>query len=520
MLIFETILALLLGATLLSGIARRAGIPYPTLLALGGAAVAFIPGAPRLDLPPDLILALFVAPVLLDAAHDTSLRDLRNNMRPILSLVLVAVGLTIAAVALFARMLLPDLPWGAAIALGALLAPPDAVAALAVLRQVEPPHRIRKVLEGESLLNDASALLLYKFAVAAAVAGSFSMSQAIPVFPLVLAGSVALGWGLARLVGLAIGRIEDAPTAVILQFVITFGVWLVAERLGLSAVIAIVTFGLTAARRTPMPMSARLRVSSFAIWESVTFVLNVLAFTLIGLQLRPILEALSRSELAEYLLAALAILAVVIAVRFLWVTTNGLLQWAGRSSASRDKSPAGPLNAKEGLVIGWSGMRGIVTLAAAMALPERFPYRDFIELTAFVVVLGTLVLQGLTLRPLLAWLDLPKDNIVEDEVGLARQAALKAAMKELESEGSTAAERLRLEYREGIGRTRIGGDPHDTERNALRRRVVPMSRRAIDDLRRGGAIGDDAYRIVEEELDWLELSSNSAPDLPPPSPVD
>ena len=190
MLIFETVLALLLGASVLSAIAKRMGIPYPTLLALTGALVAFIPGAPRLDLPPDLILALFVAPVLMDAAYDTSLRDLRANWSPILWLVLVAVGFTTIAVAFAARQIIPDMSWAAAIALGALLSPPDAVAALAVLRHVNPPHRIRKILEGESLLNDASALLIYKLAIGAVAVGAFSVTDALPTFALVVVGSV------------------------------------------------------------------------------------------------------------------------------------------------------------------------------------------------------------------------------------------------------------------------------------------------------------------------------------------
>jgi monovalent cation/hydrogen antiporter len=189
LLILETVLALLLGATVLSTIAVRVGIPYPTLLALGGSAAAFIPGAPRLDLPPDLILTLFVAPVLLDAAHDTSLRDLRNNWRPVAWLALVAVGLTTVTVATAARQLFPDFPWAAAITLGALVSPPDAIAALAVLRPVNPPYRMRKVLEGESLLNDASALLIYKLAVGAVAAGAFSAAGALPIFTLVFSAA-------------------------------------------------------------------------------------------------------------------------------------------------------------------------------------------------------------------------------------------------------------------------------------------------------------------------------------------
>src|SRR5215212_679567 len=249
--VFETILGLLLGATVLSSFARRINIPYPTLLALGGVLNALIPGAPRLDLPPDLILALFVAPVLLDAAYDASLRDLRHNWLAVSSLVLVAVALTTVAVAFTARQLLPDIPWAAAVALGALLAPPDAVAALAVMRQVDPPHRIRKVLESESLLNDASALLIYRLAVGAMAAGYFNVAEAIPTFALVVLGSVLVGWLLAYPLGMLIEHIDDAPRGVIFQFVITFGVWLLAERLGLSGVVTIVVFGLTAARRTP-----------------------------------------------------------------------------------------------------------------------------------------------------------------------------------------------------------------------------------------------------------------------------
>jgi CPA1 family monovalent cation:H+ antiporter len=335
--------------------------------------VAFIPGAPRFDLPPDLILALFVAPVLLDAAYDASLRDLRDTWRPVSSLVLVAVGLTTIAVAFAARQFLPDLPWAAAIALGALVAPPDAVAALAVLRQVDPPHRIRKVLEGESLLNDASALLIYKLAVGAVAAGSFHLADAVPAFALVGLGSVVVGWLLAYLTALLIQRVEDTPVSVILQFVIVFGVWLLAERVGLSAIVTIVVFGLTAARRPTLP--ARLRVSSFAIWESATFVLNVLAFTLIGLQIGPILESLGEAERLHALGAALAILAVVIAFRFVWVMTyHTLVQWKNRIIGFRPtRGSMSPPTAKGALVVAWSGMRGIVTLAAALALPANFP---------------------------------------------------------------------------------------------------------------------------------------------------
>jgi monovalent cation/hydrogen antiporter len=242
----------------------------------------------------------------------------------------------------------------------------------------------------------------------------------------------------------------------------------------------------------------------------VTAVLNILAFTLIGLQLRPILEGLSQAERVRYFSGALLILAVVIGVRLLWtlahhaaVTLNGRLF----------PRPATPLmgqpSAKDALAVGWSGMRGIVTLAAALALPDAFPYREFILLTAFVVVLGTLVIQGLTLRPLLALLRLPQDTIVETEVALARKTALKAATAALGQDETPAAQRLRAQYADAIGRARGGEDPRGTRDNQLRRQSVAAARTAIDDLRSSGAIGDVAFRRAEEELDWLELSARS-----------
>ena len=356
--IFETIIILLVGATLLSALARRMAIPYPALLALGGACIAMFPiqGLPRLDLSPDLILTLFVAPVLLDAAHGTSLRDLRKHWRPISSLVLIAVGLTTLAIACIARHLIPDMPWGAAIALGALLAPPDAVAAMAVLGQVNPPHRIRTVLEGESLFNDASSLLIYKLAVSAVVAGGFQTTDVLPPFFLVVFGSVLAGWLLARLARYQISLIKDVPTAVIIQFALTFGVWILAEYLGLSGVVTIVIFGLTISSYSTLSMPARLRISSFAFWDSAIFVLNVLAFTLIGLQLRPIFEGLDHTQSRHMVVLALTLLVAVIVVRFLWVMLHTLLHRIQKPGAGVESSP---LATRYGLVVAWSGMRGI-----------------------------------------------------------------------------------------------------------------------------------------------------------------
>jgi NhaP-type Na+/H+ or K+/H+ antiporter len=259
-------------------------------------------------LPPELVLALFVAPVLVDAAFDASLRDLRDNWAPLVSLVVVAVGLTTAAVAVVAHALVPQMPWAAAIALGAIVAPPDAVAATAVLRPLRPPQRILTILEGESLLNDASALLIYRLAVGAVAAGSFSVQawRRPSCSPCWAAWSPAL---LAWLMQRVLDRVQHIPTAIILQFVGTFTVWLVAEHVGLSGVLTTVCFAMTLARLAPARMPARIRIPTNAVWATVIFALNIFAFIFIGLQIRPILAELAPAEREQYLLVAAAVLA-------------------------------------------------------------------------------------------------------------------------------------------------------------------------------------------------------------------
>lgn len=328
--LFEWVVLLLVGALLLAGLARRVGAPYPTFLALGGAVLAFVPGAPRIALEPDLALALFLAPVLMDAAYDASWRDLKINWLPIAGLVLGAVGVTTAAVAIVAKALLPDLPWAAAIALGAVVAPPDAAAATAVLRRVGLPHRLLVILEGESLLNDASSLLVYRLAVAATLAGAFSPAEVAPAFLLGVAGSLVAGPLLGWLFLKISAPIEDVSTSIVLQFVAAFGVWLLAERLELSAVLTIVTYGLTIARHAPLHTPAHQRQPSYAVWETAVFVLNVLAFVLIGLQVGPILEGLEPGERLTYGAVALAVLATTMLVRFAWVMGSGLVVVAWR----------------------------------------------------------------------------------------------------------------------------------------------------------------------------------------------
>ncbi|WP_028348097.1 cation:proton antiporter [Bradyrhizobium murdochi] len=510
---FEWIIGLLLGAVLLSALARRLKVPYPTFLALGGMLLAFVPSGPQWTLEPDLALALFVAPVLLDAAFDTSLRDLRNNWLPVSTLVLVAVGLTTASVAVLVHWLLPDMPWAAAVALGAIVAPPDAAAATAILRQVNLPYRLLKILEGESLLNDASALLVYRVAVSVAMVHHFRWSEHAPSIAFALVGSLLAGYLCARLWMPLTQRITEAPSAIITQFAGTFTVWIVAEHIGLSGILTIVAYAITLARTSPARMPARLRVPTYAVWETAVFVLNVLAFVLIGLQLRPIWERLDDAVRLQYCLVAAAVLGIVILTRIAWVMSYGAaLRLVVARRGFRSKRPMTAPTVRGGIVVSWCGMRGIVTLAAAFALPENFPYRDLMLLTAFTAVLGSLVIQGLTLRPLITALRLRDENPVASEVARARAAAYRAALDEIDGDPSEAAELLRLEYRAlllgagddgGLASGELPADP-------LRRRAIHAARQSILNLRESEEIGDDAFHQLEEELDWAELSARGS----------
>jgi CPA1 family monovalent cation:H+ antiporter len=520
MLIFEIVIALLLVGAVLSLWADRAGIPYPALLALAGAGLALIPGAPVITLDPELALALFVAPVLLDAAFDASPRDLRDNILPVSVLAVGVVGLTIAAVAIVARAFVPGLGWAPAIALGAIVAPPDASAATAVLKRLRPPHRIVVILEGESLFNDASALLVYRLAVSAAVTGTFSGWTVLPTLLLTCGGGVIAGVLFARFF-LWIGRrIHDTPTSVLTQFLSTFAVWIAADRMHLSAIIALVAYAMTLARHAPGFTTARRRIESYAVWDVAVFVLNVLAFVLIGLQLRGILARLSGGAWSNYGWAAAAVCASVIVVRVLfWMPFNWIVRWRNRRYGQRPPRPSAPIlsaTVGSGLVISWCGMRGIVTLAAALALPDGdpgFPERDFIVFASFCVVLCTLVLQGMTLRPLLLALGLRDDGSIERELQVARAETARAAMSALEqpqSDAARAALLLRGEYAARLRSSESSGpSANEGSRLAeLQRHAVSVQRRTLLDLRARSVIGDDAFHLIEAEIDLLEISAD------------
>jgi monovalent cation/hydrogen antiporter len=506
----EPLIGLVLAAVVLAAAARRVGAPYPVFLAIGGAILAFMPGAPSFAIPPELALAIFVAPILLDAAYDASPRDLKDNWAPLVGLVVFAVGLTTIAVAVVVRALMPAMPWAPAIALGAIVAPPDAAAATAVLRPLRPPHRILTILEGESLLNDASALLIYRLAVGAVAANSFSIGAVAPAFLFAVAGSVVVGPALGWLTLLWSDRVKDVPTAIILQFVTTFGVWILADRIGLSGVLTMVCYAITVARTAPQRTPARIRVPSYAVWETVVFMLNVLAFIFIGLQIRPILASLEPAARGRYFAVAAAVLLTAIIVRIAWhMSFNAVIRWQERRYGFHPPRPMLRPTVGSGLVISWAGMRGIVSLAAAMALPAPFPFRDLIVLTAFSVVLGTLALQGLTLGPLLRALDLRDDDPVGHEVAAAHERALRAGLAEFEDDRSLVAEAVRQELIAHLGSRYANREEGDARRSAhseLHRRALQAARQEVHTMRASDEIGDDAFHQMEEEFDWIEMA--------------
>ncbi len=494
-----------MAAVVLAAVARRVGAPYPVFLAIGGVVLAVLPGMPTFTLPPELALALFIAPALLDAAYDSSLRDLKDNWLPVVGLAICAVVLT-AAVALVAHALVPSLPWAAAIALGALVAPPDSAAATAVLRQLRPPHRILTILEGESLFNDASSLLIFLLAVGAVAAGSFSVFDVAPTFLLGVVGSVVVGPCSAGYASNSWCEVQHVPTAIILQFVTTFGVWILAERLGLSAVLTMVCYAITVAQIAPARYGAHQRIPSFAVWETVVFALNIFAFIFIGLQIQPILENLPKQEWARHFAVAIAVLVTVILIRPAWhMSLNTAIRWWHQRRGFNPPRPMLRPSVGSGLLISWAGMRGIVSLAAAMSLPTDFPYRNLIMLTAFSVVLGTMVIQGLTLKRLLRTLDLRDDDPVGREERLARDRALEAALESIDDDSSSSAEIVRQYLMTRLAHElRASGEERDPL-DELHRRALRAAREAVLAMR---ARGEYWRRCISADRSGAGLARN------------
>jgi CPA1 family monovalent cation:H+ antiporter len=448
---FELLLGLSGYCLLLALIAKRLKQPFAVTLVLGGMVVAFVPGLPKLQFEPELALALFLPPLLQLSAYRTDWPAFRANLRPILLLAVGAVLFTAIVVALVAKWLVPDLPWGAAIALGAIVAPPDAVAAAAVLKNLRPPKRIVTVLEGESLLNDASSLVLYRFAIAATAVGSFDWKQGTLLFFFSALGGGAIGYGVGRAAMWVFAQIEDTAHDIMVSVLAGFVAYFAAEAVHASGVLGVVVCGLVLGRQQHLAFTAETRLTAAAVWRFIEFVLTSLVFMLIGMQLRGIVERLTRYDPWQLAWLALAVSAALIVSRFLWIFPTA---WLPRrlSPALRKRDPMLPWS--ELFVLSWAGMRGVVSLAAALALPMQFPGRDIIVFLAFCAILATLVLQGTTLGPLIRRMGVIEPETVgpTPEQVSVRRTVTTAALSKVEErlddpERQGAAAELLEEYR-------------------------------------------------------------------------
>lgn len=540
----EVILALLLAVSGLAYLAKRLDVPYPLMLVIAGLGLGFVPGLPRISLVPEFVFLLFLPPLLYYAAMLTSWRDFRANLRPI---TLLAVGLTLfttVAVAIVAKMFVHDLTWAAAFVLGAIVSPPDAIAATAVANKLRVPRRMVTILEGESLVNDAIALVAYRFAVAAAVTGTFSLSAAAGRLVIVSIGGIAVGLAVGALVTWIRPRIHDFVIETTLSLLTPFIAYLPAEHLGVSGVLASVTVGLFVARRVPRLVSPATRLRAYAVWDVFVFLLNGLVFILIGLQLPAVVEGLeigTRFTWPTLIGWALLISAATIVVRLLWVFPAAYLpRWLIPSLRRRDPVP--PFN--QLFLAGWTGMRGIVSLAAALSLPALtqggapFPGRNFIIFTTFCVILVTLLAQGLTLPWVIRALDVREQgNDRGEEEAMARYLTALAAVERIDALAAAAAEQLPAETIQRIrgdydGRLAYysqemsmqfgakpdvagesasdGGDAIQrsrfvcTSEGQLRREALSAERAMLLKLRDNGTIGDDILRRVQRSLDLEE----------------
>jgi NhaP-type Na+/H+ or K+/H+ antiporter len=508
MALFESMLVLLAVAAMLLNLARRMRLPYPAILALAGGAVALLPFAPRVAIEPHLALALFIAPAVMQTALELPPRELIRNWLPLISLAVLLVIATTAAVA-WAGWELGAMPIAAAIALGAIVAPPDAAAATAVLRQFKLPRRTMVVLQGESLLNDAVALLIFGGAVAAVSHGATAdWRGSLPPLLLAVPGGAMLGLMLGMIHAFAASRVAGTLSNIIVQFTVTFGAWVLADRLHLSAIAAVVSLATFLAHVMPARTSARDRVNARAVWNSLVFVLNVLAFLLMGLQLRFILNRLEGPLLWQALRLAIVVLLVVIVVRLFWVLCYGAILRRLRRPLQEHLPSVYVPPLRVNLLIMWCGMRGLVTLATAFALPEDFPSRDLIVLSAFTVVLGTLVIQGLTIRPLIALLKLGTDKHRFAQIRQAQMSMLCAGLKTLEHDDDAFAQAVHKEYSYTYKASLLDDEPlrFQTPYDAARLVALNAQRAKLHVLRRLNRVDDDAYHILEEKLDWAELS--------------
>lgn len=499
---FESLLILLLVAIALLQIARRLSLPYPAMLAGAGVIVALIPGAPGLAINPSTYLALFITPALVDAAYDFPPGATRRFLAPLVMYAVVAVVLTTGIVAWIAHAVLA-LPLAAGIALGAIVSPPDAAAATAVLRKFNLSRRTDAVLKGESLFNDATALLLFSGALTVLAGNGLTLPIGLRL-GFAAPGGLLLGLACAYAVRRINRLVKDTLGGIVLQFVIAYLIWIAAEHLRVSAVLCVIGFAMTlASRMTSEEFDARMRVQSFAMWSAVVFTLNVLAFLVMGMQARSIVTRMQGPHLREALgFAALVILAVILTRLIVVLAFSRFEASRGCFSGAREQVTFG-----QAFFIGWCGMRGFVTMAAAFALPESFPHRDTVVLAAFSVVLSTLVLQGLTLAPIVRWFKLDRTEEATRELASARIVLAEVALTSIEDEHGPEADNLRYRLDLDLQKCMCETEIASLERlRDLGLRAIEAERDALETLRDDDNIGPSEYLGLQEQLDWHELT--------------
>ena len=528
----ELILLLLVVVAALTPIARTLRIPYPILLVLGGLVLAVIPAVPDVRLTPEIVFLLFLPPLVYHAAFNTSIRDFRGMLRPILGLAVGLVLATTIVVAVLLHTLLPIVGWPAAFAFGAIVSPPDAVAAAAVFRGLGVPRRIITLLEGESLINDATALVAYQTALGA-VAVAFSVGESSLRLIVVGLGGVIVGLVLAMLIGWLQRRLSDPPVEITLSLLTPFAVYLPAESVGVSGVLATVAAGLYLGWRAPYDWRSEARLRGHAVWEMVDFILNGLVFILIGLQLSTILSTLAERSLLSLIGLGLLVSIALVGVRMAWIFLDaGLHRWLGprfhrvrRGQTIAEQAASW----KEVFVVGWAGMRGVVSLAVVLALPQTTPERNLLIFLTFFVILATLVGQGLSLPLIIRALRLSTDSSVLAQQELhARRTASETALSRIAQlrdewpDHAPLIDSLRTQYEHRashLGYSAAGGleaeaetltgtkpvDPELLEHHVIRRAVIVAARTAVLNLRERGDIDDGVWQQMERELDLEEL---------------
>jgi CPA1 family monovalent cation:H+ antiporter len=508
----------------LNALARRLSVPYPIPLVIGGLVLGLMPGMPEIELDPDLVLLIFLPPLLYSAAFFSDLHALRRDVRAISLIAVGLVLLTLLAVAVVAHAVM-DLSWPVAFTLGAIVSPTDPVAATAVMRRLGAPRRLVNVVEGESLVNDASALVAYRVAVGAALGGSFSIVDAGLEFAGAAVGGVAIGLAVGFVVGEIRRRLQDTPTELTISLLTAYAAFIPAEELHVSGVLAAVTCGVYLGWRAPGIASAQTRLEAFALWSILVFLLNAVLFMLIGLQLPVVVDGLDGRGAAEVIGYAALVCATVIAARFAWLfTTPYAIRALDRRPQQRDRR----VDARQRVVVAWSGLRGAVSMAAALAIPLEtdggapFPDRDLILFITFALILVTIVGQGLTLPALIRRLGVEGDAEEEEaEEVRARLVASKAALErlsEIEADGRMEVavgtlERVRrlYEFRRRRFKTRAGlledEDGIEDRSRAYQRLLLDLydaQRDALVDLRNSGAISNDVMHRVERDIDLEE----------------